>query len=256
MVIGYKNLDLLRTNLYARASRVTKEQIFTMEKPSIFERDIELGAEHRKLYRKLVRERLLEVEGETISAVQAQSLRQKCLRLATSPDAFTDKPIKDNAVRTELEELLDEVGCEHREKVVIFAIYNDSIKSMAEWFKHLNPALVYGKSNKAKNIDKFLNDDSCRLMIAHYKSGGVGLNLQSVCRYIICAEPTSIPGDFIQAVERVYRKGQEKHCTFYILKVLRTVWPKMVDSMRGKLQLTTDIQVDKSSMLSELLGET
>ena len=255
-VVGYKNLDVLRTSLYARASRVTKEQVFTLEKPSIFEREVDLSDDHYELYRRLVRERVLEVDGEIISAVQAQSLRQKVLRLATHPDPFTDKHIKDNAVRAELEELLDEIGCEHKEKVVIFAIYNNSIKAMAEWFKHLNPALVYGKSNKEKNIDKFLNDDSCRLMIAHYKSGGVGLNLQGVCRYVICAEPTAIPGDFLQAVERVYRKGQTKHVTFYILRVLRTVWPKMVDNMRGKLKLTTGIQLDKSEMLSELLGET
>jgi hypothetical protein len=54
ILIGYKNLDFLRQCLFAKASRVTKEQIFTMDKPSIFERDITLSKEHRAVYRRLV----------------------------------------------------------------------------------------------------------------------------------------------------------------------------------------------------------
>lgn len=255
ILTGYRNLDMMRINLFAKASRVTKEQVFTMEKPSIFERDIHLSKEHQAVYRRLVRDRVLEVNEEVVSAIQAQSLRQKAARMVVCPEPFTDKVIKVNAVRDSLAELLDELGAAHQEKVLIFGIYNQSIEAMAEWFKELNPALVYGKSNSKKNVKKFLNDDSCRLMIAHYKSGGVGLNLQDVCRYVICVEPTSVPGDFLQAVERVYRKGQKRHVTFYIFRVLATVWPKMVDSMRGKMQLTKNVQMDKSEMLSELLGE-
>jgi hypothetical protein len=255
VLTGYKNLDFLRQNLFAKASRVTKEQIFTMDKPSIFERDITLSKEHRAVYRRLVRDRVLEVDGEVISAIQAQSLRQKAARMVLCPDQFTDKVIKDNEVRVSLTELLDELGAAHQEKVLIFGIYNKSIEAMAEWFSDFNPAVVYGKSDSKKNVKKFLNDDTCRLMIAHYKSGGVGLNLQDVCRYVICVEPTSVPGEFLQAVERVYRKGQKKHVTFYIFRVLGTVWPKMVDSMRGKMALIKNVQVDRSEMLSELLGE-
>jgi SNF2 family DNA or RNA helicase len=202
-----------------------------------------------------VRDRVLEVDGEVISAIQAQSLRQKAARMVLCPEQFTDKTIKENAVRDSLTELLDELGAAHQEKVLIFGIYNKSIEAMGEWFRELNPALVYGKSDSKKNVKKFLHDDTCRLMIAHYKSGGVGLNLQDVCRYVVCVEPTSVPGDFLQAVERVYRKGQKRHVTFYIFRVKGTVWPKMVDNMRGKMKITMNVQMDQSAMLSELLGE-
>jgi SNF2 family DNA or RNA helicase len=93
-------------------------------------------------------------------------------------------------------------------------------------------------------------------MIAHYRSGGVGLNLQDVCRYVICAEPTSVPGEFTQATERVYRKGQTKVVSFYLMKVLGTGWPKQVALMRGKMKLSRQVTMDKSALLAELLGET
>lgn len=255
IILGYKNLDVLRVNLFARASRVTKEDVFTLDKPQVIELDVELGQEHLNLYRKLVRERVLEVNGETISAVQAQSLRQKALQIVTNPDPFSNHPIKENALRDMLGELLSDLDCMRTEKVVVYCIYHNSIEAMAEWFKDYNPALVYGKSDTTKNVAKFLNDDSCRLMLAHYRSGGVGLNLQGVCRYVICAEPTSVPGEFIQATERVYRKGQKKVVSFYVLKVLKTGWPKQVEAMKGKLQLSREISMDKSALLRELLGE-
>lgn len=252
---GYRNLDLLRINLFARASRVTKEQVFTLEKPSIFETEIQLSDEHRAAYRKLVREGVIELPDRIISGVEAQSMRQKAARMVVDPDQFTAKPIKENAVLQELEELLDEIGAAHQEKVVLFGIYNKSIQKIAEHFAHLNPAVVYGKSDSKKNVKKFLNDDTCRLMVAHYKSGGVGLNLQSLARYVICFEPTSVPGDFLQAIERVYRKGQKRHVTIYIFRVKGTVWIRKVESMRGKMALTSNVQMDRSELLSELLGE-
>lgn len=256
MVTGYRNLDLIAINLFSRSSRVTKEQVFSMKKPNIIEREVHLTGDHKRLYDRLVKEQVLELgNGDVITAIQAQSLRQKALRIVTDPNQFSNKPIKDNQVKAHLEELLNEVGCATSDKVIIFSHFNSSVELIAEWFKDLNPAVVYGKSNTRKNKDKFLKDDTCRLMIAHPKSGGVGLNLQGVCRYVIFAEPTSVPGDFVQATERVWRSGQKKHVTIYILKVMKTIWPKAVDVMRGKMRMAQAVTKDRSSMLDELLGD-
>lgn len=256
IVTGYKNLEMLNVNLFARASRSTKEQVLSLDRPQIIEKEVVLGDEHYALYRKLVRERVLEVNGETISAVQAQSLRQKALQIVTNPDPFSDRPIQENSVRDMLLELLEEVGCLHHEKVVIYAIYNKSIEAMSKWMEQYRPAIVYGKTNSAENVERFKTDPSCRVMIAHYKSGGVGIDgLQNFCRYVICAEPTSVPGEFTQATERVYRKGQKKVVTFFVLSVLGTGWPKQVASMRRKASLEKQVTLEKSSLLAELLGE-
>jgi SNF2 family DNA or RNA helicase len=72
---------------------------------------------------------------------------------------------------------------------------------------------------------------------------------------VVIAEPTSVPGQFTQASERVYRLGQKRHVTFFILRVRGTVWPKVVDAMRGKMRMGQVVTKDKTQMLSELLGE-
>jgi hypothetical protein len=252
---GYRNLDVLKNALFARGSRVVKEDVFTLPEPRVITTDLRLSKEHVDLYRKLVRERVLQVNGQEISAIEANSLRQKLLQIATVPDPFTDRPIKNNQFKEMLKELLEDVGCLHHEKVLVFAIYNKTIEAMAEWFSAYNPALIYGGSNTKKNVEKFLNDDSCRLALAHYQSGGVGLNLQDVCRYVICAESTTIPGAFTQATSRVYRKGQKKVVTFYVLRVLGTGWVAQVDSMMGKMQLSESTVFTKDKLLAELLGQ-
>ena len=255
VVNEYINLDMLSRALYAKASRVTKDQVLKLDKPNIIEEEIELSDQHLKLYRKLIRERVLVTEEKKIVAVEAQALRQKALQIVLNPDVFTDEKIQENAIQEWLTEKLDSLGCEHVEKVVVFAHFNDSVEKIASWFPHLNPALVYGKSNTAKNVEKFLTDDTCRLMIAHPKSGGVGIDgLQEFCRYVIFVEPTTIPGEFNQALDRLLRRGQKHAVVCYVLRVLKTSWPKRVDQMRRKMKQISDVTMDKTALLDELLG--
>ena len=252
---GYINLDLMSRSLFAKGSRVTKDQVLNLETPNIIEEEISLSKQHQELYRKLLTERVLITEDEVFTAVEAQQIRQKALQIVVNPDTFTDEEVKDNEVKNWLAEKLDSIGCEHLEKVVIFARFNKSVEKIHEWFKYLNPALVYGKSNTQENVKKFLTDETCRIMIAHPKSGGVGVDeLQSLCKYVIFVEPTSVPGEFTQALDRLVRRGQKYAVVCYILRVLKTPWPRAVDEMRKKMKLISHVPLDRTALLDELLG--
>lgn len=255
VVNGYMNLDTMSRALYAKACRVTKDQVLKLDQPRIIEEDVQLSPQHLKLYRKLLRERVLTTKEQTIVATEAQALRQKALQIVLNPDVFTDEVIKENAIKDWLIEKLDSIGCEHHEKVVVFAHFNQSVEKLAQWFKHLNPALVYGGSKTEKNVQKFLTDETCRLMIAHPKSGGVGVDqLQTVCHYVIFVEPTSVPGDFSQALDRLVRRGQMHPVVCYVLRVMKTSWPARVNDMRRKMKLISDVTLDRTALLDELLG--
>ena len=254
-LIGYQNRDVLSTHLYARARRVTKDKVLKLKKPQVIEVPVNLDPAHHKLYKKLVRERFLEVGDGIISAMNQQSLRQKSLQIVTTPENFTDTPVK-NEIFTAVDQLMDSIGM-HDEKVVVFAHFRESVESLQAHFekKKLNPAVVYGgKGSNAAQVKKFLKDDTCRVLVANPRSGGVGLNLQSVCRWVIFAEPTSVPGDFKQASERVHRRGQKGVVTIYILKALGTGSPQLTRNMLRKEGETMGIVKDNNSLLDELLG--
>ena len=261
-LIGFKNKDLITYKLYAQARRVTKDEVFTLDKPILTELPVVLSGKHRALYQKLVRERVLEVNGKVIDAVLAQSLRMKCLQIVTTPEDFTDDTKIDNSVKATLLELVDDLGVKNndlgepsQEKVVVFANFRRSVEAIASWFPDLYPALIYGgHPNHDKERTRFLEDPKCRMLIANPRAGGVGLNLQSVCRYVIFAEPTSVPGEFKQASERVYRSGQTRVVSMWILKALGTISPKLTANMLEKERDIVETMRDKQSMLDELLG--
>lgn len=252
-LIGHQNLDLLTINLYASAHRVTKNEVFSLQPPHIQEVPVTLSRDHMALYRKLTKERFLEKDGEIIDALSQQSLRQKCLRIITTPHLFTNDKFENNVVLA-VDALLDSVGVEN-EKVILFSYFTETVEFMAARYKQFNPAVVYGKSNTTKEVHKFKTDPTCRIMSANPLSGGVGLNLQEVCGYAIFIEPLSVPGDFKQAGERIWRPGQTRAVHIWIIKALGTIAPKLTLSMLGKEDLSKRVNLDNVSLLEELLGE-
>ena len=255
VLTGYQNSDVLTTHLYSNARRVTKEQVLSLDKPQVVEVPINLDEKHHRLYKKLIRERFLEVGDEIISALTQQALRMKSLQIITTPEHFTGKGLK-NEIINGVDALLDSIGTRD-EKVLIFANFQRSVEAIRDHLQKakLNPAVVYGgKGNNSMEVKKFLTDDTCRVMVANPESGGAGLNLQSVCSNVIFAEPTSVPGRFIQASNRVHRPGQKKVVTIYILKALGTVAPQLTKNMLSKEGTTKSIMRDRESILDELLG--
>lgn len=253
-LIGYRNKDLLRINLYSRARRIKKDQVFDLDKPIVQEIPIALHDKHRRLYEKLVRERIVEMEGQIVTALNQQSLRMKCLRMVTTPELFSDSPIKNSVIET-VEELLGSLGICPTEKVILFANFRESVEALERQFKDFNPAVIYGKTtDRNRERLKFLNDDTCSMLIANSESAGAGLNLQSVCRYAIFVEPTSVPGIFKQASERIDRPGQKHVVGIYIVKALGTSSPALTANMLGKEQETKYVMRDSTSLMDSLLG--
>jgi SNF2 family DNA or RNA helicase len=264
-LVGFKHKETITQNLYLQARRVTKDQVFTMQEPRIIEVPVKLSKEHAHLYQELVTKRVLDLGDTLIDARTAQSLRMKCLQIVTTPLHFTQKPILDNQIKETLLELVDSLGVvpgtntpgiEGIEKVVIFANFRRSVEEIAEWFKEYNPAVLYGDTHdQDKERNKFLKDKTCKILVSNPKSGGVGLNLQSVCRYVIFAEPVSVPGEFKQASERVYRIGQKRVVSVYIMKAMGTIAPTLTRKMLGKEVDTLQVTQDKRSLMQELLGQ-
>lgn len=254
---GFKNKLLLTANLYAHARRITKAMVFSPKEPVIREIPVTLSRKHMELYKQLVRERFLELgDGEIIDALKAQALRQKCLQIVTCPQFFTNDRI-DNKVIEMLDELIEDIGIYHQ-KVVLFANFQRTNEYLYAYYKRYNPALIYGGTgNNNREKDRFLQDDACRLACINPLSGGAGLNLHTVCSAAIFVEPTSVPGTFKQAMERlrVGHPAQKNIVSVDIIKALGTVAPKATRAMLDKERDMLSVTKDRQSLLGELLGE-
>jgi SNF2 family DNA or RNA helicase len=254
-IVGYDNYDVMTLNLYARARRVEKKDV-AKDLPDKIHTVVPVHLEpaHMRLYKKLLDERVLQLQDTFIDAVQDQALRQVALRLISSPNEFSDAPIK-NAMEDTLKELIETVDLE-RTKVLLFIHFNATADRLMELLKEYSPALINGAVTKKDiPIHRFLNDDTCRVMIAHPLSAGAGLNLQSVCSDVIFYECPDSPGDLVQAEDRVHRvSGTTETVNVYFLSPKDTWAAKKIVQVQKKDDIINRVVGDKTALLHDLYG--
>ena len=252
-IIGYDNFDIMTINLYARARRVEKKDV-AKDLPEKIHTvvPVDLDPAHMRLYKKLLDERVLELDGTFIDALQDQALRQIALRLVTDPNSFSDATIVNNMESTLLE-LVENIDLE-RTKVLVFIHFNDTADRLKVLLSEYKPAVVNGRTkNKEVEIKRFLHDDTCRVMIAHPLSAGAGLNLQSVCSDVIFYECPDSPGDLVQAEDRVHRiSGTKETVNVYFLSPRNTWAAKKIRQVQKKDAMINKVVGDKTSLLNDL----
>lgn len=257
-ITGYKNLEEMHKNLYANASRVEKDDVWSLKEPRIVRKRVEMSAAHRKVYSQMANERMLELpDDRVITARQAVQLREHLMGIACNPHLYTDKAVTDNLFIL-LQQLLAEIGGDS--KVIIYAHHNQTVESLYDRLEEHKPALIYGgerRSNvsNAKEEKRFRKDYSCRILCANPESAGVGLNFQHVCHDVIFYEPTSIHGKFSQAMDRVHRGGQKHVVMVYLFNLLGTVYPKMIDAMLDNSDRAGIVNCDKSTFSKWVYGD-
>jgi SNF2 family DNA or RNA helicase len=64
-------------------------------------------------------------------------------------------------------------------------------------------------TNRSKVVEQFQEDDQIRVFLISLKAGGVGLNLTQA-DYVYLIDPWWNPAVENQAIDRVYRIGQQK----------------------------------------------
>lgn len=254
IVDSVHNLAKVYDNLYLQARRVEKKDVLELKPIEEITREFSLSDEHRKLYKKLVDERLLIFpDGSMVDITMSARVRATCMRAVSDPRTYLQLD-EDSAWAEALDELLEEINVK-KNKVAIFAYYRGTIELMEKRYKELKPAVIYGGSNSNKEKEKFIGDPKCRLLIANYESGGVGLDgLQEVCYHAISAEPITIPGLYKQARDRLWRSGQKESVLFYSLVALKTIYVKTVKDMLERESQNLQA-VSREDLSRELLGE-
>lgn len=256
-VVGFKNHALAYRNLYHRGTRVLKIDVAEIKKPVILDIPVKLSPKHIALYRKLAKERILELSDEEIvTAVNEQSLRQKMMQLISLPELFLPEGEQiDNQITETIDDLIRSVDLDET-KLIVFANFQKTIEIFSQRFEKYNPAILNGTispANKKKNEDKFKRDESCRIGLFNPRSAGAGFNFQEVCHHMIFAEPFATPGPFKQALDRIVRPGQRNVPTIWLLRAMNTFASKRVDSLLEREGDAQKVYRDWESLLDYYL---
>jgi len=258
--------DHLRKLLFPFILRRTKEQV-AKDLPEKQEMVLfcEMGDEQRRIYdafRNDYRDKILGVvDNQGIQKSQLTILQglMKLRQICDSPAIIKDEEKFPNASVK-----LEEIGREITEnisnhKALIFSQFLGMLALIKEKMKELGVEYEYfdGSSTvmeRERAIQRFQNDDSCRVFLISLKAGGVGLNL-TAADYVYIVDPWWNPAVEQQAIDRTHRIGQTKNIFAYRMICTDTVEDKILKLQDRKRSLARELITDDEGFVKNLTRE-
>jgi SNF2 family DNA or RNA helicase len=256
----------LRKLLYPFILRRTKEQV-AKDLPEKSEMILfcEMNDEQRKIYdayRNDYRDKILGVvEDKGVQRSQLTILQglMKLRQICDSPSIVNDEEKYPN-VSVKLEELGREISENiGNHKALVFSQFLGMLALIKEKMKELGIDYAYfdgstSAPDREKAIQRFQNDENCRVFLISLKAGGVGLNL-TAADYVYIVDPWWNPAVEQQAIDRTHRIGQTKNIFAYRMICKDTVEDKILKLQERKRALAADLITDDTSFVKALTKE-
>jgi SNF2 family DNA or RNA helicase len=246
IVVGYRNLGELSEKIKPFSYRVLKDDCLDLPPKTYTKRIIELSDEQKKVYKTMKEKAIAFLNGKMVSTAtvitQLMRLHQITCGHFTSDDGDVQE-IKNNRI-DQLMEILEEV----EGKAVIWAHYRYDIKKIVEAIskKYGENSVVtyYGDTStddRQKAITKIQDkDSSVRFIVGTPQTGGYGITLTGASTMIYYSNGYDLEKRQ-QSEARIDRIGQEKPMTYIDIIAEGTVDDKIVQSLRKKVNIATEI---------------
>ena len=216
------------------------------------------------LYEKTLNEMMAKISGFT-----GVNRRGNIFKLITALKQICNHPyqfLKSGEMGRELsgkmEKCLDLVQSilDNGEKTLIFTQYKemgDILCKVIAQECNIEPLFFHGSltvSQREELIDKFQNNDDCKVMILSLKAGGTGLNLTSATN-VIHYDLWWNPAVEDQATDRTYRIGQDKNVMVHRMITLGTFEEKIDEMLKSKKELADIAVYEGEKIITDLTDE-
>jgi superfamily II DNA or RNA helicase len=135
-----------------------------------------------------------------------------------------------------IKELVDNL-IEQGEKVIVFCDYKDPLHKLETMFGD-TCVKINGTVPSHKRLDlinRFKEDDSCKVFLANTQAGGIGINLVNA-RYVIFMNYSFTPDRPEQAQKRAHRPGQTRTVFVYYAICKGTIDEHIHELLHGKAE--------------------
>lgn len=134
-----------------------------------------------------------------------------------------------------------------RDKVTLFVHHKEVLAELQKLLAKYRPAVIRGGMSspaKASQVQRFRKERACKLFLGSSLATGTGVDgLQDVCDIAVMAEPSWVPGDNEQCIDRLHRVGQGGSVLAQFLVVEGSLDAKIIGA-HIKKQSTTDVALD------------
>jgi len=256
-------VDQLKKLTYPFLLRRTKEQV-AKDLPEKTETLLvcEMEKEQRKVYehfRNAYQSQILgmiEQQGMQKSQMHILQGLTKLRQICDSPAILNeDESYPNHSVKLdELSREITENTGQH--KVLIFSQFLGMLGLIRQKLeKQKIPYSYFDGSTSAtereKSIQRFQNDEDCRVFLISLKAGGIGLNL-TAADYVYIVDPWWNPAVEQQAIDRTHRIGQTKNIFAYRLICKDTIEEKMLILQERKRALASELVSEDNAFLKKL----
>lgn len=239
-VVAYKNLDQLKVQFEDIMLRRLKKDVLDLPDKLYTIEYVEMTPKQAKIYKEVNSEiqNNIDLVQNSINPL-AELIR---LRQATGYTGILSSSIRESAKLDRLNELLDEIAGNNG-KAIVFSNWTSMTNPVYEKLKRFNPAIITGETkNRVEQQDKFMNDDTCKVIIGTIGAMGTGLTLTAANTVIFLDEPWN-RATREQCEDRAHRIGTTENVNIIFLICKNTIDERIHDIIEQKGKMA-DLLVD------------
>ncbi len=255
-------MDQLKRLVYPFLLRRTKKQV-AAELPEKTENILycEMPTDQRQIYdnfKKHYRQRILK-------KIQEDGLRKssffvlegllKLRQICDSPALLSDNKGEYDGVPIKIDNLIKNINEKMGEhKILVFSQFVGMLQLVRQQLDENGIIYEYldgSTRNRKQRVDRFQNDEYCRVFLISLKAGGVGINLTEA-DYVFLLDPWWNPAVETQAIDRTHRIGQTKKVFSYKLICKDTIEEKVLKLQEKKKALVSDLISPENNFFKQL----
>ena len=239
-VVGYRNLDQLKEQFEDIMLRRLKKDVLDLPEKLYITEYVEMTKNQEKIYREVNAEIQDNIDKVTNAVNPLAELIR--LRQATGYTGILSSTIQESAKLDRLDELLEQI-VSNNGKALIFSNWTSMTNPVYERLQKYNPAIITGETkNRVEQQDKFMNDDTCKVIIGTIGAMGTGLTLTAGSTVIFLDEPWNRALKE-QAEDRAHRIGTKENVSIITLICKNTI-DERINELVQKKGAMADMLVD------------
>jgi SNF2 family DNA or RNA helicase len=189
--------------------------------------------------------------------------RSALLQLCSNPAGVLNGYAEDPAKLVALDQLVADLVADG-EKVIVWSFYTASIEAicgrLAEHGVRRFDGTVTDTAVRREAVRAFQQDEGVRVMVANPAAAGAGLTL-TASRYAIYESFSNQAAHFLQSLDRIHRRGQQREVEYLILLADGTLeeveYRRLQDKERAAQDLLGDVvdqPLSREILLADLMG--
>lgn len=205
-IVGYKNLDELRTMMSTVMLRRTKGDVLDLPPKVHVNEYVELTPEQKKLYKEVKEQIVDNLDKIKLSPDPLSEMLR--LRQVTGYPGLISSSVVTSAKMDRLEEIVEDI-VESGEKAIIYSQWSEMTNYIRNRLKRFNPAYITGEvkaEERMAEVNRLQTDHNCKIIIGTIGAMGTGLTLTAAQTVIFMDEPWN-RGIKDQAEDRAHRIG-------------------------------------------------